>query len=172
MIFEKTTSVVLPAYNCLKTLLKVYVEISVFKMFRCIKNFYYILLLISASLLYQLAIGCEKCIICLPFENGDNFVLITENILLCQLISNDEFTICNISQFDNINQMFCRKTNFILINDDTIDYLKEQYGTILNLYSINPVLVLKNIKLYEINLDKSSSSIDDNLKAERRCIMS
>ncbi|KAA6332459.1 hypothetical protein EZS27_019038 [termite gut metagenome] len=110
-------------------------------------------------------------IVCQFLEKEDDVVLITENILLYQLISNDKFTICDIAQFSSTNHVFYGKTNFILINDDSIDYLMKRFGISLNFISINPVLIYKNMKLYKIDLEKSSLTIVNNLKTERRCVM-
>jgi hypothetical protein len=104
-------------------------------------------------------------------EKENNTVLITENILLYQLLSNNKFTICDIVQINNLNSIFGEKNSFILINDDTNDYLKERYGVVMTFPLVNPIFVFNNMKLYSIKLNKSSSSVGDNFKAERRCVM-
>jgi hypothetical protein len=105
-------------------------------------------------------------------EKENNTVLIAENILLYQLFSDDSFTICDITKINDCESMFGEKNNFILTNDDTNDYLKERYKVFIKFPLINPIFVFSNMKLYNIKLNKSSSSVDDNFKTERRCIMS
>jgi hypothetical protein len=93
-------------------------------------------------------------------RNIDNTVLITDNILLYQLLSDNQFTVCNIVSYnEDVKELLLLKNPYILSSESTKQYLKERFNQCLELDSANIVLKVKGMNLYKIN--KSALSIDN-----------
>jgi hypothetical protein len=93
-------------------------------------------------------------------KNIDNTFLITDNILLYQLISDNQFTVCNmISYNEDVRNLLALKKPYILSSKSTEQYLNQRFNLYIKLDSANIVLKVKEMDLYKIN--KSALSIDN-----------
>jgi hypothetical protein len=93
--------------------------------------------------------------VCDLLENVENAILITESILLYQLISDNKFEVCDIRQSNNNSQYLANKNVFVLVDNESISYLKERYGIELSLDLKNPILKGNSFGLYKTNIHNS-----------------
>lgn len=95
--------------------------------------------------------------------NSSNSILICENILLYQNICGDDFNVCDIRLYKNLN--INEQMDYYLLLSDT-GYLEERYSLNIDLSNFYPVLSLKNGK-YLYKYDNKNDNDGCSSKSEQ-----
>jgi hypothetical protein len=85
-------------------------------------------------------------------HNSTSYILVTENILLYQIISNNSFCVCDITQFYNDYINIANKDIFFLLSEETPCYLRKRYNIELPMPFQEPILECREMKLYKISM--------------------
>ncbi|GHT27763.1 hypothetical protein AGMMS49574_00780 [Bacteroidia bacterium] len=88
--------------------------------------------------------------VCANLEKEENFVLITEDILIYQILSINSFSICDIHDFNNCKNYLLNRNMFVLIRNDTYKYLLERYNVSLKVELSKPIFEYEDTKLYRV----------------------